>query len=371
MTAPHADSRGLVMSPSGDLIEADDGGIYRRTSKRDSTGDWSAIIGDLANTELHNVAYDRVSGTVVGGAQDTGTPMQRKGSRVWSDYTQGDGGDVSVDDVTLAGDGRSIRYTGYPNAPVYLRSIWDADGNLVEESMPSLAPLDGVYVRGSFTTPVELNTLEPARLVIGGQNGVFESLDQGETTRLVGEGIPRFQNAMAYGGKQGAAANPDVLYYGTGNQVMVRTTAGVPAAPTVTPFPGGEVRDLALDPSDWRVAYVLDEERVWFTADVGATWLDVTGNLTDASLRSVVVVPFLPFADYVLVGGLTGVSVTLVVFGQPVANTVWLELGDNLPGAPVWDLDWDAGDRVLTVGTLGRGAWQTRLPSLAVRGRRF
>ncbi|HUQ06576.1 MAG TPA: hypothetical protein VM261_28930 [Kofleriaceae bacterium] len=362
-SAPHADSRELAFDAAGGLIEGDDGGIYRRTSPRDASGDWISMVGNLGNTELHNVAYDRVSKTVIGGAQDVGTPMQSAGSTIWSDYTQGDGGDVAVDDVTLATAGQSVRYSAYPNYPIASRSIWDATGNFVSEVTPEMRPLDGVQVIGSFTTPVELNVIDPRRLVIGGSNGVFESADQGDTTTMVGSGMPRFQNAMAYGGRLRNAENPDVLYYGAASTVLVRTAPGVAAAPTSTPFPGGEVRDIALAPRDWRAAYVIDPDHVYVTTDAGATWLDITGNLTDASLRSVVVVRALPFLDYVLVGGLTGVSVTPVLFGWPVAGATWFELGTNLPNAPVWDLDWDASDRVLTVGSLGRGAWQTNLPA--------
>jgi hypothetical protein len=61
----------------------------------------------------------------------------------------------------------------------------------------------------------------------------------------------------------------------------------------------------------------------------------------------------------VIVGGLTGVSFTWLFPNQQTAP-IWFELGSNLPAAPVWDLDWDGVDRVLTVGTLGRGAWQAK-----------
>src|SRR5439155_5627805 len=39
-SAPHADSRKMVFDANGDILEGDDGGIYRRTSPRTTTGDW-------------------------------------------------------------------------------------------------------------------------------------------------------------------------------------------------------------------------------------------------------------------------------------------------------------------------------------------
>ena len=358
-SSPHADSRDMEFDAAGDLIQADDGGIYRRTSPRTNVGDWFAIVGDLSITELHNVAYDRVSRTVVGGAQDVGTPMSVPGSLTWFDYTQGDGADVSVDDATLAAEGRSIRYTGFPGSPAYIRSIWDTNGVLVEEELTPLQPLDGNYVIGSFTTPVELNAIDPTRMVIGASNGTFESLDQGDTTTLVGAGISSFTNAMAYGGMRNGQPNEDILYYGNGNIVMRRAQAGTFAAPTATPFPGAQIRDLALAPRDHDTVFALDPTNVFVSRDAGVTWTNLTGNLVDASLRSIVVVQLPLGIHAVIVGGLTGVSFTWLFPNQQTAP-IWFELGSNLPAAPVWDLDWDGTDRMLTVGTLGRGAWQAK-----------
>ena len=67
-SAPHAGSRDMVIDASGDLIEVDEGGVYRRTSPRDNTGDWFSINGDIQTTEFHDVAYDTNSNIILGGA---------------------------------------------------------------------------------------------------------------------------------------------------------------------------------------------------------------------------------------------------------------------------------------------------------------
>ena len=75
-SAPHADSRAIAFDVSGDLLEGDDGGIYRRTKPSDATGDWLSMNGNLQVAELHSAAWDSLAHTALAGAQDTGTPAE-------------------------------------------------------------------------------------------------------------------------------------------------------------------------------------------------------------------------------------------------------------------------------------------------------
>ena len=54
--APHADSRNMAIDANGDLLEVDDGGIYRRTRPQANDGDWFAMDGDIQVTEFHSIA---------------------------------------------------------------------------------------------------------------------------------------------------------------------------------------------------------------------------------------------------------------------------------------------------------------------------
>lgn len=96
------------------LIEADDGGIFRRTSPKTNTGDWFSVSGTLQISEVYSIAYDNNSNTIFGGMQDNGTTRRHRAagsSTTWRGVQGGDGGDVSVDTFTLAGVNRSIRYS--------------------------------------------------------------------------------------------------------------------------------------------------------------------------------------------------------------------------------------------------------------------
>src|SRR5215510_14935879 len=184
-SSPHADSRDLVLDANGDLINVNDGGIYRRTSPRDNTGDWFSINGDIQTTEFHDVAYDTISNTIIiGGAQDTGSPVQiTPGSTTWRSVSTADGGDVAVDNITMASSNQSIRYTSFQNLGGFRRETYDATNTRVGDPFfPALMVVGGgAPFQPQFVTPLELNAINPTRLVIGGTNSVYESLDKGDT----------------------------------------------------------------------------------------------------------------------------------------------------------------------------------------------
>ena len=350
-SSPHADSREMAIAANGDLIEVNDGGIYRRTSPQNNSGDWFSINGDIQTTEFHDVAYDSNSNTIlIGGAQDNGTSQQiNTGSTTWNLVFGGDGGDVAVDNITLASSNQSIRYFSSQNLGGFRRQVYDANNNRVGPSVSLVTIADP-----QFVTPLELNAINPARLVIGGMNSVYESFNQGSTvTEINGPGANR--NAMAYGSRD----NPDVLYVGSGTAVFLRTTGGGDLAPTAAlPAGAGTIRDVALDMDDSGSAFAIDSNQVFRTTNAGASWTDITGNLMQLGAGDFNTTEFVAGAttndnDLLLVGTNMGVFVSFSSSGF----TIWNKLGTGLPNALVADLDYNAADDVLLAGTLGRGAW--------------
>jgi Bacterial Ig domain len=369
-SAPHADSRELVIDAKGDLINANDGGIYRRTSPRDNTGDWFSINGSIQTTEFHDVAYDTISNAIIlGGAQDTGSPVQiTRGSTTWRSVSTADGGDVAVDNISLASSNQSIRYTSFQMLGGFRREIYDATNTRVGDPFfPALMVVGGgAAFQPQFVTPLELNAINPTRLVIGGTNSVYESLNKGDTiTQINPAPAPALRaNAMAYG----SAGNQDVLYVCSGSAVFLRTTAGGALTQTAAlPAGAGTLVDVVLDPDDWRSAYVIDSNQVFRTTDAGATWTEITGNLAEFGAGDFNTNVFVAGAPrkLLIVGTDAGVFVSFSNSGF----TSWNKLGTGLPNAPVADLVYDVADDVLVAGTLGRGAWTitnlrdlTRLP---------
>jgi len=358
-SSPHADSRDMAFDANGNLIETDDGGIYRRTSPLDNTGDWFSILGNIQGTEHHNIAYDSNSNIILGGAQDNGTESQQStGSSVYDYDLSGDGGDVAVDDYSTPG--QSTRFFSSQGLGNFVRVNYDATNTYLGHEFASLTTVSGAAISPAFVNPVELNSVNADRILFLANNGLYESLDQGDTLTQLSASVTNSgvgTDPIAYG----AADNADVIYAGTGQEVWVRMS-GFPNPPTQSAtYPGGGsiVRDIAIHPQFANTAFVASSYHVYMTENGGSTWTDITGNLDSINgsyNRSLVYIPDDSNAA-IVVGTRRGAFIAR----ESDSFSFWTELG-NLPRAPVYDLDYDLADDILVAGTLGRGDWMMHAP---------
>ena len=159
--SPHVDTREMQIDANGNLVLGTDGGLFRLPTPTLNTGSWSAIVGDISLFEIHNIAYDSVTNVVMAGTQDNGTLFQLSaGNSTWAHPGFGDGGDVVIDDASLASVGQSIRYYSSQFLLGWTREVYDSSNNLV--SSTPLAEISD----GTFTTAVELNNVDPTRLIV-------------------------------------------------------------------------------------------------------------------------------------------------------------------------------------------------------------
>ncbi|HJT30507.1 MAG TPA: DUF4214 domain-containing protein [Pirellulales bacterium] len=383
-SAPHADSRHMIFDATGRLIETDDGGIFTLSNPETTQGIWTSLIGNLTVSEIHSVAYDTNTNTLIAGDQDTGTPEQQAtGSPTWSDVSQGDGGDVTIDD---SNPNQSIRYTSFAGFGAFLASTYDVNNNLISVSAPALnvvgtnTNIYGFDVGLPFVTTVKLNSLPgfSNHLVIGGGSAVYESFDGGQTLKALTDaggnqagGVgpnSLFGAAMSYGGTAGGIADPSVLWVGNNTLLLLRS-GGFANPLTRTLYPGANVRALAVNPNNWRNAIVVDSaNHVWLTADGGASFTDISGNLTNsvggaapltADLFSVAFVPGTA-TNLIYVGSRDGVYTM-----KTSQQGVWSRYGAFMPDVPVYSLQYVASQQLLVAGTMGRGAWTASAISAA------
>ncbi len=350
----------MTFDAAGNLLEVDDGGIYRRTSPRTNTGDWFSVIGNLQTTEAHDVGWDSLSNLAMTGNQDTGTTYQTSTAATpWVSISTADGGDVAIDNLQLAANSQSVRYSSFQNLGAFRRSVWNAAGVLQSATFPSLTPINGSpAITGAFRTPVETNAVVGGRLLILGANGLYESLNEGGTVNRIGTvGINDITtNALSYGGVQNNVNNPDVVWAAIGSDVFLRTagTGAVsltPADPTTS-----TIRDLAVNSRDWANAFVIDNNQVFQTTNAGTSWTDVTGTSfpVGTDFWSLAFVAG-PLSSAVILGTNIGIFAM-----SSLQVGVWNAIGAALPRVVTYDMDYDATDDILVAGTLGRGAWALR-----------
>jgi len=288
----------MAFDAAGDLIEADDGGVYKRTMARRADGTWSSLNSNLQVTELHSVAWDHNTQTIIGGAQDVGVPEQAtRGGAQWRQVVQCDGGKVAVD---ASEPGVSIRYSSIYLLQMSERRFVNASNFPFRSEEPGFIvvgteqPITETDPTLQFYSPLVLNTIDPSRLLIGSSN-LYESFDRGDTLNEIAElGAPTggstFGEPMVYGGRRNGAANPDVLYVGAGSSLYFRGGAQDPVT-QLAAYPGTDIAAIAVSPNDWGTLYVIDSANVYRSTDAGLSWTTVTGNLTVSELQTVQVVP--------------------------------------------------------------------------------
>ena len=378
----HGDSRKAVFDAGGNLVECNDGGVYRRSTPATNAGIWTSVNGNLNCIEAHDVAYDSVAKVLMDGTQDNGTSIQTAtGTLNWTSLAGGDGGDVAIDDTSTPG--QSIRYYSSQNLGGFSRATYDTNNALIGAvAFPALTVQGGgPALLPQFITPVVVNKVNAARLIIGGTSranplpvvtgAAYESLDRGDTITALTPGSPVngnggngifSANPIAYGGFRAGVPNADVLYYGSGNTVKVRTVAATPLADTARPpFAAGNVISIVLDSNNWQRVFVTDGRNVVVSNDSGANWTDITGNLNGfGAIRKL---EFFPLNGTDCIAAATDRG---VFFALTTNLTTWARLGTGLPNAVVYDMHYNATDKVLAIGTLGRGAFLYNVPGAAV-----
>lgn len=381
-SSPHADARDLAIDLTNDLLEADDGGLYRQTSPETRFGKWVSMNGNLQIAELHRAEWSRASHTIVGATVSNGVVEQvGEDGTIWRSLTTAVGGGLAVENQSSLQV--SFRYSCLQNFGSFRLGLYDTGNNLVFQG----DPLNVEDVNASagitdfapqFITPIAPNVIDTCRVAFAGDRRVFVMEQRGVTagnqTQPVISVVPTSvgdikANAIRFGGKaDDGMTMPGVLYVAAGNQLLFADIdptppVDIPLTP-VAPLPGGvssdEIRDIAIDPDNYQRVFAVTASDVLFFDAAAGSWSVLTGNLT--SMRDFHTVEYIPCAgtDALAVGSDLGVFVSLAP-----NFTLWDELGQDLPNAPVFDLDFDVWVDVanqvvvnrLVAGTLGRGAF--------------
>ncbi len=407
----HPDFHAFAFQPNNTahIAIGNDGGVWqsqnrggRLTGGPLATADWQDLNGTvdpatatlthstgLAIGQFTSVAtVPLIPGQYWGGTQDNGTLRKSTLNGRWFDQASGDGGQVIVDQTT--------KNVANPTVPAYVfQTYYGISPNRYGPSETNTffgneAINRGIDMtdRAEFYVPWTQNRGNTNQMFLGTyrlyrtDNAEAPSAGDVSWKPVSGDLTTGCTQAAPNGARGclisavGMADGGTGVWVGTDDAVVqVSPDAATSNNPTWKrvgqgQLPNRPVDQIAVDRSDWRVAYLAyggfadatprNRGHVFATTDGGKTFRDATGNLPDAPVNSVVIDPTDRNTVYV------GTDVGTFVSTNGGKN--YKRLGDGMPKVASWQLDYDATNGVLLAGTHGRGAYtlQNRNASAAL-----
>ena len=226
---------------------------------------------------------------MIGGAQDNGT-ISLKGSQAWGQSTCGDAGWSAIDPVNP-----SNMYTTCQNIDIQKSVNGGAVGSW-NEVRQGIDASDRV----SFIPPLVMDPSNPQTLYFGTFR-LYQTTNGATLWTAISPDLTGGTGAISTIAV--APSDPNTVYVGTnGGRIQVSTNAGSGATATWTrrdkaPLPARFLTQLVVDPKSALTAYATFSGfsgfadkvgHVFKTADGGATWTDISGNLPNIPVTDLV-----------------------------------------------------------------------------------
>ena len=362
-TYVHADVHGLTFDPADPEIlwVGADGGIFRTTNASDDPPSWEFMsrgIGTLLFVDIG--LHPDEPGGIIGGLQDNSCAYTMDGKNWESTTCGGDGAYTAFDPFDP-----SIAYANtYPD---WVFNV-NFEGGQGDDWDAWETRTDGLDLENEFWPFRPAFTVDPNNegVIYIYAWSVYRTEDRGETWDAISDYLVsddyEYIATLAVG-----VSDAQVLYAGTTTGLVYVTTDGGGDWLDITDssFPQRPVRRVAVNPDDADTAYAVfggfdvqtpdTPGRVFRTTDGGSSWEDISFNLPDAPLTSVVVDARSDYAG-VYVGGSLGVWVL-----QQGAEE-WAPYGTGMPFAIVTDLELNPATGTMAAATWGRSTWIISMP---------
>jgi uncharacterized repeat protein (TIGR01451 family) len=396
----HPDFHAFAYQPTdtSHIAIGNDGGVWqshtgggRPVGAPLSTADWEDLNGTvnpstaalvhstgLAITQFSSMAtVPLVPGQYWGGTQDNGTLRKSLANQRWFDQASGDGGQVIVDQTTPNALNPTVPawvFGTYFDISPYRYDPSKTNTFFGNEAIDGGIDLDD---RAEFYVPWVQNRGNVNQMFLGTyrmyRTDNAEAPASGDVTwaPISGDLTSGCPGAAPNGARGcfisaiGVADGGDGVYAGTDEGwIQVSQDAVTSDDPSwqrvgVGTLPNRPVNQLAVDRSNWRIAYAAyggfgaatpgNSGHLFATSDGGQHWTNITANLPDVPVNSVVLDP--ADAKTLYVGTDVG------AFMSTNGGQKWFALGSGMPKVSVWQLDLDSTNGVLAAGTHGRGAY--------------
>ena len=387
--SPHADQHIIVADPGFNgttnktVYFGNDGGIYMTNdvytagNNGSQTNGWVERNNKYAVTQFYCGAGNTTTNTVIGGAQDNGTPSYTtvKGINNWVSIFGGDGGYVAADPKD-----HNYFYGEYVHLNIFRNTNGaTSDINWVKDYIcgqyysggwrwkpaPYTIP-DAENKTAEFIAPFILDPNNSSRILAGGASLWRTNDAKTPNTNASGPKWASIKNSIGSNISSIAIADgkADIVYVGhTNGQIYksINATAEHPDWTRIdnqgaTPISAGtQCLSLAIDPNDSNTIYAsfsgYQVNNIWKTSNAGGQWTNLGADLAHAPIRSVTVHP--KNSDFVYIGTEVG------VFASENGGSNWTPTNEGPTNCAVYDLFW-MNTHLICV-THGRGMFQIDL----------
>ncbi|TSA38935.1 MAG: T9SS C-terminal target domain-containing protein [Porphyromonadaceae bacterium] len=354
-SSAHVDMHGVFVHPKDNALSllCSDGGLY--VSK--FAGATSFHIENLPITQFYTCEVDYLNpDRYYGGTQDNGTIRVTNGMiNRWQSIYGGDGFVVKVDPTD--------------NNYVYAQYQYGGLGRSIDGASSFLGGTQGISGgdRMNWKSPLELDPQNPSILYFG-SNRLYKSTNRAQSWRPVSSDLTNGPGVnVNYGTLTTISVSPldaNIIYVGTDDGNVWNTLNGTTTWTNIsTNLPDRWITCVQTSSFDKAVAFVTISgyrwdsylPHVYRTSNNGQTWEDISGNLPDFPVNSIVLDPVIKDTWYIGTDG--GVFITRN------GGITWEIYGTGLPKVAVLDLYLHAPTRMLTAATFGRSMYTIPLPA--------
>ena len=360
----HVDFHGMWIDPadSGHLYVGNDGGFFSSTN---GGATWFKSV-DLPISQFYAGCVDPSNvNRVGGGTQDNGCMLTAGGAGAWFDIQVfgADGFYVLIDPTNS-----NITFSEYQYGSERQGPFRSTNGGSGGSYPTGITRTD----RANWCAPFAMDPSNHNVLLFG-THRVYKSTDNGVSYSPVSADLTTYPNpasSLVYHTITTldiSPVSPRVYYAGTDDgQVWRSPDAGGSWGLISGGLPLFYVTRVVADPVDSTVVYVClsgfgqDEHtpRIYRSANGGASWASVSGDLPNAPANDLVADPDDP--NTLFAGTDVGVYMTRNL------GATWYPLGQGMPMQAVLDLTLHEPTRTLVAATHGRSQWKINLAALPV-----
>jgi photosystem II stability/assembly factor-like uncharacterized protein len=340
----HVDQHDIFTPRAGEIILANDGGIYRSTNHGTNWTEWSQ---GMDTTQYYGICrHSTDPGWAFGGTQDNGSHRRRPGDQPeWQQVLGGDGG------MCMSGrPGSNIIVGEYQNLNIQRSTNDGASFSSANGGIDGQEPHPWVGIL--VADPSDRDHMWTAT------SKVYRSLDGRQTSWVPVSWSLYYGRSVS--ALEVAPSDSNRVYVGYDYGGLYRSTDALAPSPGWTDvrdagqMPMRSVRRLRAHPGDADMVYAVfagyGSGRIWKSGDGGGSWTEVTGDLPDVPVNDLVIDGDHP--DTLLA------ATDLGVFRTDDDGSTWYGFSPGLPTAASIEFTFDRTAGTLRLGTHGRSMWE-------------